>query len=265
MQSVDGICKHYWRILATGISFTVFGLGGLGMGLLAMPMLLLLSREPEQRRLRAQYLIHRALKAFIGLMQVLGVMRLQVHGAEKLQADVPQLVLANHPSLLDVVCLISIMPQADCIVKQALWRNPFTRGPVQAAAYILNDQSEQLLHDSVARLHGHNKMIVFPEGTRTAKNTVLNPFQRGAAHIALASNAEILPVIIRCTPSTLSKNEAWYHVPPRRFVITVDFQDGIDVATWREAAVAPSVQVRRLNAFLHEYFLGKLAHERFTH
>ena len=261
MQTVDGRLAHYWRIIATGISFTVFGLGGLCMGLLAMPLLLLVCRNREQRRLRAQYWIHRGFRWFIRLMQALGVMRLEISGLDRLQADVPQLVLANHPSLLDVVCLISIMPQADCIVKQALWRNPFMRGAVQAADYILNDQSEQLLHNSVNRLHGNNKMIVFPEGTRTAKNTMLNPFQRGAAHIAIASEAEILPVLIRCTPSTLSKNEAWYHVPPQRFVISVDFQDSIDVATWRQIDAAPTIQVRRLNAFLHDYFLRKLGHE----
>ena len=104
-------------------------------------------------------------------------------------------------------------------------------------------------------------MIVFPEGTRTAKNSLLNPFQRGAAHIAIASIAEILPVVIRCTPSTLSKNEAWYRVPQQRFVITVDVQDSIDVATWRQADAVPTIQVRHLNAFLYDYFLGKLGHE----
>ena len=261
MQKLDGTLAHYWRICATGLSFAVFGIGGLLIGLVVMPWLLLFGRDREQRRLRAQYCIHRGFKGFIRMMQALGVMRLEVSGLEKLQADVPQLVLANHPCLLDVVCLISIMPQADCIVKQALWRNPFMRGAVQAADYILNDQSEQLLQNSVARLHGNNKMIVFPEGTRTAKNSLLNPFQRGAAHIAIASDAEILPVVIRCTPSTLSKNEAWYRVPPKRFVITVDVQDRIDVATWRQADAVPTIQVRRLNAFLHDYFLGKLGHE----
>ncbi|WP_245395071.1 hypothetical protein [methane-oxidizing endosymbiont of Gigantopelta aegis] len=35
-----------------------------------------------------------------------------------------QLIVANHPTLIDIVFLISRIPYACCIVKDSLWHNP---------------------------------------------------------------------------------------------------------------------------------------------
>ena len=45
--------------------------------------------------------------------------------------------------------------------------------------------------------------------------------QRGAAHIALAADSDILPVTITCDPPTLFKGNPWYRVPARRFHLHV--------------------------------------------
>ena len=45
MQKLDGTLTHYWRICATGLSFAVFGIGGLLIGLVVMPWLLLFCRD----------------------------------------------------------------------------------------------------------------------------------------------------------------------------------------------------------------------------
>ena len=76
-------------------------------------------------------------------------MTYQIEGGERLQRD-GLLVLANHPTLIDVVCLISLLPNADCVVKRAVARNPFMRGPVRAAGYISNDDGAGLVDDCVA-------------------------------------------------------------------------------------------------------------------
>ena len=40
--------------------------------------------------------------------------------------------------------------------------------------------------------------------------------KRGAAQVALAADADIVPVTIRCEPMTLTKSEPWYRIPARR-------------------------------------------------
>ena len=126
------------------------------------------------------------------------------------------LILANHPTLIDVVLLVSLLPNADCVVKHAVARNPFMRGPVRAAGYVANSDGAGLVDDCIAAVHAGGNLVIFPEGTRTEPGQPLR-LQRGAANIAVRGRLDITPVRITCTPLTLTKGQKWYRVPSRRF------------------------------------------------
>src|SRR2546427_400226 len=153
---------HAWRVFGTGLSFAAFSLGGLLLGVLVMPVLLLM-RDPVARRRRARRVVQAAFASHVRLMCRLGVMTLQIEGRERLQRD-GLLVLANHPTLIDVVCLISLLPNADCVVKRAVACNPFMRGPVRAAGYISNDDGAGLVDDCVAAVRARRARGRFPGG-----------------------------------------------------------------------------------------------------
>ena len=152
-------------------------------------------------------------------MRVLGILTYRVDGAERLR-EPGRLIVANHPTLLDVVLLVSQMPEVDCIVKRGLWRNPFLRWPVSWAGYLPNIEGEALIEECSATLRRGHSLLVFPEGSRTVPGKPMR-MQRGAAHIALAADSEILPVTIACDPPTLFKGNPWYRVPARRFHMQV--------------------------------------------
>lgn len=247
--------NYYWRVFATGLSFSVFGLGGVVIGGVVLPSLLVLHRDRNTRQAKAQQLIHRSFAGFVALMRRLGIMTYEIQGLEKLSASRGEIIVANHPTLVDVVMLISILSRADCIVKKSLWQNPFTRGPVQAAGYILNDDSNRLIDECVQRLQtGEASLIIFPEGTRTVKGQRLNDFQRGAANIAVRAGASFRPVIIRCQPSTLSKNEKWYQVPSRPFHVTIDVREPLPMTAILQESTSSSMAARRVNEVLYRYF-----------
>lgn len=170
-------------------------------------------------------------------------------------------MIANHPTLIDVVVLIGMMQQANCVVKQSLWSNPFTKGPVQSAGYILNAGSQQFVEDCVKRLKENNaaSLLIFPEGTRTEKGMTLNEFQRGAANIAIRANVPIRPVIITCTPSTLTKNEKWYHVPSQPFHIEVKVLDAVQVSDLLDDLTVGPKQVRQLSRSFYKIFDEELS------
>jgi hypothetical protein len=92
-------------------------------------------------------------------------------------------VLANHPTLIDVVFLISLLPNADCVVKRVAC-NPFMRGPVRAAGYISNDDGAGLVDDCIAAVRAGGSLVIFPEGTRSVPGQPPR-LQRGAANIAV--------------------------------------------------------------------------------
>lgn len=249
-MNLRGRIDYLWRLVATALSFAVFGLGGILVPLLATPILYLLPGSVDVRRCRARRLVHWLFRAFIHMMRGLGVLSWHIDGREKL--DRPGLlVLANHPTLIDVVFLIAFLPNADCVVNGRLLANPVMRGFIALAGYIPNDSSGDLLEAAAASLGAGNALVVFPEGTRTRRGEPLR-FQRGAANVAVRCGVNVTPVVIDCSPPTLSKQHRWYHIPERPFAMSFAVKDDIDIAAFLHYP-APRGS-RRLTTDLEHFF-----------
>ncbi|KJV05386.1 lysophospholipid acyltransferase family protein [Methylocucumis oryzae] len=238
-------------MLATGWSFSVFGIGGFLLWVLVFPILGLLPGDAKAKRQRAQKCVHHSFAIFISMMCKLGIMTYEINGLEKLNRP-GQLILANHPTLIDIVFLLSRIPYASCIVKSQLCKNPCMRGSIAYAGYISNEDPETMIVQCVEYLRAGGIMIIFPESTRTVPG-VDYKFYRGAAAIALQANTQVTPVILQCVPSTLTKAEKWFEIPERKFHLSMRVNDDIILKDFVE--ITPkSVAVRRFNTYLKEYF-----------
>jgi 1-acyl-sn-glycerol-3-phosphate acyltransferase len=249
--------NHIWRILATGFCFAVFSLGGLLLSITVFPLIRLIVADPNRQNILTQAVIHSSFRLFVWTMQACGVLHLSVIGAEKLAATGNCLIIANHPCLIDVVLIISLLKKTGCIVKQSLWLNPFLHGVVSSAGYIKNSDPESLITECVNYVCNGSPLIIFPEGTRSTPGNSLK-FHRGAANIALRSKLPITPIVITCNPPSLRKNEKWYHVPSSdRMHITLRVGDTINVNPF--IADNMSIASRRLTQFLENYFQQEIA------
>lgn len=244
-----------WRIVATGIAFTVFGLGGFLLPFVVVPILYLLPGGPLARERRAKAYIHYIMRSFVETMRCLGILTYQVDRREEFNKP-GQIILANHPSLIDVVFLIAFIRRADCVVKSSLTQNPFTRFSIGLAGYIANDDPEKILEAAAASLKRGNSLIIFPEGTRTTPGQAME-LQRGAANIALRCQTSITPVLITCVPTTLTKNTPWYRIPPRRFHFTMSIRNKMPIEEFLDEP-HPSIASRRFTEFLRNYFTQEL-------
>lgn len=251
----SGRCNRYWRIFATGLSFFAFGLGGLLFGLLLSPVFNLALRQQQRRQRVARRVVQCSFAFHIELMRALGVLSYEIRGRERLNRD-GLLILANHPTLIDVVFLISLLPNADCIVKSALARNPFTRAPVRAAGYVHNDEGSGLVDDCVAAVRSGSNLLVFPEGTRSRRGESMR-LQRGAANIAVRGRLNVTPVKISCHPMTLGKGDKWYSVPQVRFHFVVDVQPDIEVTPFLTGGHGEALAARQFTDYLTRYFAAK--------
>jgi 1-acyl-sn-glycerol-3-phosphate acyltransferase len=249
---------HGWRVFATGLSFALFGLGGLLLRVLVFPLLSLCVRAPLARIRLSRALIRLSFRSFVGIMRGLGVLRYEVSGLDKLDRR-GLLILANHPTLIDTVFLIAFVRNADCIVKSGLWNNPFTRGPVRAAGYVCNDRGPELVEDCIASLRGGGNLIVFPEGTRTPRDGGIE-LKRGAANIAVRGARAVTPVVIGCEPPTLGKGDKWWQVPPRQASFRIAVGDDIAIERFTGPDVTDTVAARRLTEYLQRYFMEEAQH-----
>ncbi|OOH82810.1 1-acyl-sn-glycerol-3-phosphate acyltransferase [Pseudomonas koreensis] len=249
---------YYWRLLATAASFALFGLGGLCLRVLVFPLLGCLPGDALAHRRRARQTVSRLFWFFVRFMARAGVLTYDIQGAERLGRS-GQMIIANHPSLIDVVFLIGLVRQANCVVKKSLWENPFTRGPLRSTEYISNDGSMDMLDAAAQSLQNGQTLIIFPEGTRTQPGQA-PAFHRGAASIALRGAKILTPVIIKVSPTTLTKAEPWYRIPSRR--VHFSFRVGADIDPQAFAAQGPAPQAsRKLNDYLHNYFIKELAED----
>ena len=252
--------NRYWRIFATGLSFAIFGVGGVLLTIFLAPALVL-TRDRSLRRRFGKKLLKKAFKSFLWGMQFLGVMDLKIQHIDKLKPG-GRLVLANHPSLIDAVILISLIDNPNGIIKSSLFDNPSMYGLAKIAGLMRNVEGTELIRKSIESISSGDNLIIFPEGTRTR---VLGQvaFKPGAAYIAIKGGFNITPVLITTSEPVLRKDHSWYKVPSKKPVFTVSVMEEIEVASKIKADADLVLASEELTEFLEEYYSYELKeHER---
>ena len=216
-----------WRLFATGFVFSVFGIGGICLGFLIFPIIHLVSRNRELANRRSQYLVHISFRLFIWIMRALRVLTYEVVGKDRLRQSEAKLIISNHPSLIDIVFIVSVLPQAVCAVKKAAWSNPFMAGVMWATGYIPNDEPMQFIDDCVQIVRDGRRLVIFPEGTRSVPGQPMK-LRRGAASIIVKSEQSFIPIHITSDPTTLTKSEKWYQIPSERVHFKIVIGDSFD-------------------------------------
>lgn len=115
------------------------------------------------------------------------------------------LLVANHPSLIDVVLLVSEIPKTLAVARHSLRKNPFF-GFIVAKLLLPDDPSLLTLAPDLLK-KGYN-ILIFPEGTRSPLTAPLHTFHRGAAQLALRTGAPICPIRIHFSRRILGKEQS---------------------------------------------------------
>jgi len=248
-----------WRVLATGFLFVIFGVGGVFLSTAVFPVVALVSRDERTRIHRTRACIGASFRGFLRLMELLGVCRFDIDARvrDQLAASGGAIIAANHPTLFDVVVLLAHNDQANCVVKNALWRNRVLSHVVRAAGYIPNDDWESVSSASKRALERGEDLVVFPEATRSVPGKPLR-LQRGAAAIALTTGAPLKLVHLDCVPMTMFKGNAWYRVPPQRPCFTLRLGGTLDPGDYWQNGERLSAATRRLTRDLQSRFSENL-------
>lgn len=213
---------YRWRQVATMLCFAAFGVAGLWLGFVRVPLLRWRHRDRVRRGVETRRALQRTMRGLMALFRGLRVLDWSVQGVPERGFD-GTMVVANHPSLIDAVMLLATVPDAHCIVKDALTRNPFVARAIDGLGYPSNAQADAMVASCSALLVAGHPMLVFPEGTRTPPGQAILPFQRGAAYIAVRAACPVVLVTIRVSEPTLYKGARWWDVPARRPHFAVRF------------------------------------------
>lgn len=242
--------SRFIRFFSTLSAYVLFGLVGVSFALI-MPCVLRRMPPGLPGQLRARRLVSRVWSGYLHYMRFTGIYTVEWHGRERLGRP-GQLILANHPSLLDVLFMISAVPESNCVVKAKLLDNPSMRPAIRACGFIPNDASLELIEKTVAVLAEGQTLILFPEGTRTGYDGRIT-LHRGAVSIGLRGAKVITPVVIKMRPLGLKKGDAWYWIPKKRYHYCIQVGEDIDPQDYLRRKPLP-LAARILNDDLTRYF-----------
>lgn len=208
-----------FRILFTGSAFFVFWWGGLFLSWTVLPFLRFrYRRDPNQGSRRCRSVLNRGMRFHANYMKFFGLIDFDPRDIEEgVRAEGPFVMVANHPSLIDVVLLLALYPTMFCVVKGAVMRSPFVGRMLRYADHI--DAGDggaisglEVITGAVERLRRGDPVLIFPEGTRSPLDA-MGEFRLGAFVIARTANVPIVPVHIHVHPRGLMRGMKWYTVP----------------------------------------------------
>lgn len=124
------------------------------------------------------------------------LIRLKVHGKEKLDANRSYVYVANHLSQVDILTTASAVPQPiRFLAKAEIKKIPFFGYMTKMLAIMVDRKSKESREKSVRYMvdelgKGHS-LFLYPEGTRNRTDKPLKEFKDGAFRVAIMAQVPI--------------------------------------------------------------------------
>jgi len=198
-----------------------------------------------------RFLLQKDFQFFIFLLKISGLLILEDQELKRLSGYKDGVILApNHTALWDVVFIIAKVPEALCIMKASIIKNPFLGGGAQLAGYIPINSITQMLKLSVKQLKKNETLLMFPEGTRTKTDAQwLNPLKGGVAVLAKQTGAAVIPIFMRSNTRFYEKGWPLYKKPVFPIIINITVGDAV---TMQVAETATEFTQRLEDIYLQE-------------
>ena len=159
-----------------------------------------------------QFTIMALFRGFLWVLEASRIVKCDLSALDALRREGALIIAPNHPSLLDVVLVVSRLPQVVCIMKTEIWNNLMLGGGARFAAYIRNEFPCAMIRSAVAALQTGEQLLVFPEGTRTRHRASYH-FKGGFALIAKTAGVPVQTVFIETNSLFLSKGWPLFKKP----------------------------------------------------
>ena len=183
-------CGCFMKIFA----MTVFGVGAVILAVFVFPFIRLFTLHRKDFGVVARAYVSHTFRVFLGFLNLLHVSIRKVENEDDYRNIHSKIIIANHPSLLDFVYIMSLVPNSTCIVRGGLTKTPL-RGVIKQA-YITNTTTFEDMCVECKKLTDMGcNVIIFPEGTRTPRHGK-NNYKKGAARIALYCGCDVQPIFI---------------------------------------------------------------------
>ena len=200
---------YLYQMLAKHFCYLFFGVGSVILALLVFPWIRVFVHPKEKFQIEARKFVSASFRMFTNVMRGLGVLKLECGDKKAWRNIHGKIIIANHPSILDFVFIMSLVPNANCIVRGGLTKTVLAG--VIKQCYIVNSLDfDELCRLCKQTIDEGNNVIIFPEGTRTPRHGK-NPYKKGAARISYFSKCDVQPVLVGGNDKYgLGKHDPWF-------------------------------------------------------
>ncbi len=161
----------------------------------------------------ARRVISLAARSYFGLISRMGVITLDARELRSLRREQGLILVSNHPSLMDAMLFVGPLTEVTCVMKASLHSSPLWMIGARIAGYISTRNSHQLIDEACEQLVLGEKLLIFPEGTRT-RTPPVNDFKGGFGLIAKKSQAPVQTIILETNSPFLQKGWPIWKKPP---------------------------------------------------
>lgn len=209
----------YIRSILAVFCFFIFGIGDVILNFLLFPFI-------KNNKELCSDIIHNTWRFFVNLMMFLKLFRLDVKKLEKIENKV---IVSTHPSFIDIVILIALIPRSTCFVKKELAHNPILKNLV-TSIFITNEvELDELKSESKKMLDRGFNVIIFPSGIRHRRDE-FPKIRKGASLVALNAGKNIVPVKMFSDRDFLFINQPFYAVSDRCVNFEIEQMREINIA-----------------------------------
>ena len=219
----------YIRSIFAVFCFFIFGIGAVILNFLLFPFI-------KNNKELCSDIIHNTWRFFVNLMMFLKLFRLDVKKLKKIENKV---IVSTHPSFIDIVILIALIPRSTCFVKKELAYNPILKNLV-TSIFITNEvELDELKAESKKMLDRGFNVIIFPSGIRHRRDE-FPKIRKGASLVALNAGKNVVPIRMFSDRDFLFINQPFYAVSDRcvnfeieqmREIIIADFIGESEIIT----------------------------------
>jgi 1-acyl-sn-glycerol-3-phosphate acyltransferase len=172
------------------------------------------------------------------------VYRMEIAGGERIPAEGPCILVANHESVIDPFVLGLATPRiVRFMAKAELWRSSVARALMEGLGAFPVDRGRGDFDafSRAGRLLADGEILgIFAQGT--CKPLRRRPFMRGAARLALETGSPLVPVALVGTEQALRPHRLKLGLPRIRILVGQPF----DVAGARPTVAAARELTRRI-------------------
>lgn len=167
----------------------------------------LIGKDTEEKKLKYHTFLQRMALFFV---KRLPHIQFEMNNVAEETFEKPAVIVSNHQSHLDLLCLLSVTPKIVFLTNDWVWHNPFYGLVIRKAEYYPVSDGMETNLPRLRELYKRGYSIcVFPEGTRSPKCDILR-FHKGAFALARELNADILPVFLHGMGHVLPKEELMF-------------------------------------------------------